>query len=231
MAAFSLPRNDNELIAWLANFQAGLARHARALELTGDEIDSVAHDYQVLASVVQHLDHVRAEARRYIHYRDLLRDGPVDVPPGPFPLPSAPPSAPARTVSPGVVPRIRRLVARLRAHPNYTLAVGEDLGTEPSASRPLLAPVPTGRATTSVVGSMARITFRRGLGGGVSLESRCGEEKEWTLLGIYPRSPIIDSRPPIIAGQAERREYRMRYVKGDEPTGDYSAVLAVTTRP
>jgi hypothetical protein len=43
------------------------------------------------------------------------------------------------------------------------------------------------------------------------------------------RSPFVDARPPLAAGQPEMRRYRLRYVDHDEPVGDYSDVIVVTT--
>jgi hypothetical protein len=43
--------------------------------------------------------------------------------------------------------------------------------------------------------------------------------------------PYIDTRPPLVAGQAEGRRYRMRYRDADVPVGFFSDTLTVTVGP
>lgn len=45
------------------------------------------------------------------------------------------------------------------------------------------------------------------------------------------RSPFVDTRPPLEAGKAEVREYRLRYLRRDEPVGEWSDIITATTRP
>ena len=41
----------------------------------------------------------------------------------------------------------------------------------------------------------------------------------------------MDTRPPLTAGRAEVREYRLRYLDRDEPVGDYSDIISASTTP
>jgi len=66
---------------------------------------------------------------------------------------------------------------------------------------------------------------------GVRVESQRGAETGWAYLGVDLQSPYTDTRPPLAEGQPEVRKYRLRYLQGDQLTGDYSAVQSVTTVP
>jgi len=79
--------------------------------------------------------------------------------------------------------------------------------------------------------SEVRIEFVKGSFSGERVESQRGAETGWTFLGIDLQSPYLDSRPPLAEGQPETRRYRLRYIQDDQPVGDYSAVLSVTTVP
>jgi hypothetical protein len=45
------------------------------------------------------------------------------------------------------------------------------------------------------------------------------------------QSPYTDTREPLHAGVPEVRRYRLRYVKGDVPSGEYTDTMTVTTTP
>ena len=50
-------------------------------------------------------------------------------------------------------------------------------------------------------------------------------------LGMSNKSPFIDSRPLLVAGQAEVREYRARYYDNGAPSSGWSDVAKVTVGP
>jgi hypothetical protein len=56
-------------------------------------------------------------------------------------------------------------------------------------------------------------------------------ETAWTYLAFDSVSPYIDTRPPLVANQAEQRRYRMRYRDADVPIGEFSDTLTVTVGP
>lgn len=51
------------------------------------------------------------------------------------------------------------------------------------------------------------------------------------MLGTDNFSPYVDTRTPQEPNRAEVREYRLRYLDRDEPVGDYSDIIAVSTTP
>ncbi|MBI5705948.1 MAG: hypothetical protein HZC36_03040 [Armatimonadetes bacterium] len=65
----------------------------------------------------------------------------------------------------------------------------------------------------------------------VIISSHRAAEVTWTLLATDRFSPYPDARAPLVAGQPEVRRYRIRYLDGDDPVGNYSAVASVTTVP
>ena len=64
----------------------------------------------------------------------------------------------------------------------------------------------------------------------VEIETRRGTGG-WELLAVCLKRKCTDARPPLVAGQPEVREYRLRYRDGDQPQEVYSDVVKVTTRP
>ena len=63
------------------------------------------------------------------------------------------------------------------------------------------------------------------------VESKRGAETAWSYLGNYIVSPITDNRAPLAAGVPESRSYRLIYLRGNDPVGDFSDTLTVSTEP
>ncbi len=97
-----------------------------------------------------------------------------------------------------------------------------------------IGPPPLGDPTFEAVAqpnSEVRQNWVKSSSDGVLMEGQRGSETEWTPLGTDRFSPYLDGRAPLVAGQPEVRRYRMRYLDGDDPAGNWSPVASVTTVP
>ena len=110
----------------------------------------------------------------------------------------------------------------------YTQPIGAELGilTPP---KPPLDPVPQ---ATAVAGENSHVMLDCPLRGwdAVEIEGR-RNGGGWELIAVALKRKYTDTRAPLVAGQPEIREYRLRFRKGDTPQEVYSDVLRVTTRP
>ena len=157
-----------------------------------------------------------------------------------FVLPElAPPAPPAglTAVLPGALARIFRFVKMIKGAPGYTVGKGLLLGVVGSE----IPPPPPGPSPAP-----PRITLKVQLGlehddvsvkfvkeghEYIILESRRGPGGVWETLGMYPKSPILDSRALLVPGQAEIREYRARFYDNGQPNGDWCDVAKITVSP
>jgi hypothetical protein len=231
-----IPRTENELMVWLNNFSTAFASHANALGFTEADVSAVNADAAMLNFLVGDLvPTYRSALQARTSYKNLIVSGPVGSPGGEPPPAPVTAAAPA-TVAPGVLPRLRQLVQRIQAAPGYNNSIGLDLGIVESAaatgsrSGPTVSARPTAKATALAAGQV-QIDFSKGGFDGVIVESRRAGEQGWTGLGTDSYSPFVDTRPPLEAGRAEVREYRLRYLRRDEPVGDWSDIVTATTRP
>lgn len=168
------------------------------------------------------------EVRNRVMWRDHLRDGPKTVTAGPVPAVGSEFAAPAVPAVPdGVVPRWRELVAYIKNHPAYVKADGLDLGIEPVAA-PAQSMKPTAKCRAEN-GSNIRVTLRKDGHEAYIAWCRRGTEPVASKLGTYTRATFIDSRPNLVAGQPEVREYTFQYVDADVAVGEISDVCRVTT--
>ena len=136
--------------------------------------------------------------------------------------------APPAVVTPGLIGRMRALVRRIKAHPNYTEVIGDDLGIVVSQQAGPTVVKPAGKAQ-ALPAHKVRISFVKHGHEGVDIESRRGAETAWSYLAFDGYSPYFDNRPPLVADQPEERRYRLRYRDKDQPVGEYSDVYVVTT--
>ena len=229
MAETFLPRDDAGLVLWYNNFQLKFATYALTVGFVAADVTAVQADYTMLNYIVNLATVFKEEAKERNSYKDTFRDGPLGV------TAPATPTIPTVTVpgtipAPGIVPRLRAIIQRIKAHPNYTNAMGVDLGIVAPVSTPTGTPKPTATAEAQP-GSQILIKWVKGAFDGVQIESQRASETTWTLIGTDTSSPYLDSRAPLAAGQPEIRRYRLRYFKGDVPTGDYSDILTITTTP
>ncbi|MEI7728399.1 MAG: hypothetical protein WCO56_02460, partial [Verrucomicrobiota bacterium] len=134
-------------------------------------------------------------------------------------------------VPPGALNRIFGLVHKLKLAKAYTKTIGLDLGVETPGNF-AAHPVPTLKLTVvaGIKKQAARLAFVKFGHQGVLIESRTNGGP-WQKLGTYTRSPFLDTRPLLVPGVAEVREYRIRFIDMDAPTGDWSGVAKIAIGP
>lgn len=148
-----------------------------------------------------------------------------------------PPTLPvgADPVKPGALERTFLLVQEIKGKLPYTLPMGLDMGIVGSeAPPPPPGEAPSPRVTPTVldgpVNQIVSLKFIKDGHEGVRGETLRGGGS-WELLGISTKSPMVDDRPLLVAGQAEVREYRFRFFDGSEAHGAWTDVIRVTVGP
>lgn len=219
-----LPKIEGDFILWFNNFQTKLATYQVALDLTVAETGAVANDYAASFMALQTAAQAKQELKEWVTYKNLTLYGPVGGPTPP--VPSWPGPLAITQVAPGVIARIRAMAKRVKAHPDYTDVIGQDLGIiGPEEVVP--AEIKPEGAAQSLAGASVEISFSKSGFDGVDIESQRGAEVAWTYLAFDTFSPYVDARPNLVAGQPEQRRYRLRYRDADLPIGLYSDTLAV----
>jgi hypothetical protein len=120
-----LPKKETELDAWLLNFSTKMNDSGENHGFSGEEIKRIKDDYAVLHSLVQGSETIRVNQSEYVAYKNILFLGGANDPAPSFPTMTTP-TAPTvvTTIESGIIERIRAMVRRLRASPNYNEAVG-----------------------------------------------------------------------------------------------------------
>ncbi|MBE7498633.1 MAG: hypothetical protein HS117_27150 [Verrucomicrobiaceae bacterium] len=154
-----------------------------------------------------------------------------------FELPEfVPPAPPAglTTVLPGALARIFKYVQVIKGSPGYTEGQGLLLGIvgEEVPPPPPGGGVPRLTLMLNQVPAQQQVLAKFFKDGheGIWLESRRGNGA-WEFLIISTKSPYIDTRPLLVPGQAEVREYRAMFWDAGQPNGDWCDVARITVSP
>ena len=221
-----LPDTVSGRLNWLANFNNKISGYQATFQLTTGSITGTAADYAAFSYAVTTSTIFKAYVQDFNGYLAKLDKGDgssVVLPVPPIPVPGVAPA----TVVPGIFKRARDLVRRIKGHPAYTTNIGEDLLIEGAVESASVATGPTG-TITAISGYQARIDFKKRGTQGVSVETKRGDETEWTFLDKSLVSPFVDTRAPLAAGTPEIRSYRLKFLKGGvavEPPGPTLTVV------
>lgn len=205
----AIPKSDRKLLIWLANLNAKASTVLNPLGFAAADYGAIAGDYAALQAVLTDQAAKAAASQSATETKKATRAAVDD--------------------------RLQVLVRRVKGHPLYTPAIGEQLGiVAPQAA------APAGRGSAAamdlrprlrgVVGGEGSVTLKFAKQGytGVALYCRRAGETEFTLLTKQFRSPLVDHRPNLVAGMPEMREYMAQFLRGDTPVGQMSDVLVLT---
>lgn len=224
------PMNLAEQSAWYGNFNQQMQLIGASLGLTPVELDMLDKDtanIQFYATVQVTLDAYRSAARKWGKgfAEGDIGDPTVDFPADltltpPFPL-----------QPPGAFERLDRIVRRIRAAAAYTDQTQALLGIKPHRKeRVALHETAPEITATAEPGSLVKVMFVRGRSHGVYIETNV-DKGGWEFADKSFVSPAV-----IVVTQNEAEtprgvQIRARYLDGNTPVGDWSAVVTVQTIP
>jgi hypothetical protein len=220
------PFRIGDQIIWLRNFRNKLGNYQAVLDYETAELTTIIADCD---RSIYLLDTVNGAVQSFgtaiTSHLKLVLNGPAM--PDPVAIPTfalpATPAAPAN-VPPGALKRVFAFIKNLKTRAGYTDDIGEDLqivGTE-AVDDPNEVPTASAEARSGEV----VLKFSKNGHLGVYLESQIGAETEWSYLAIDTTSPYNDTRPLKVAGQPEKRRYRLCFWDGD-PTKVWTDVIEV----
>jgi hypothetical protein len=223
-----IPTEEGALVIWFNDHAAGVATHGATVGLSVGEIGDAATDAATVSHAVNGRSLYMSKSQEFTAYKDILLYAPINTP-----LPGTPgaPSVGALVIGAkaACVPRARARADRMKAHPNYTQAIGEDCRiVSPVAPPPPSQPTLKAQALTSFE---VRLQFAMLGHAQLEIVSRRAGETDFSLLTFDTNSPYLDARPPLVAGQPEIREYRARFRDNDLPVGDWSDIVSITAQP
>jgi hypothetical protein len=121
---------------------------------------------------------------------------------------------------------LRTAIAHLKTLPDYTNAMGGDLGIIGSSytvDNAAIKPLVKVRSENGIV----RVQFKKMRQPGVNIYCRIQGASTFEKLTYDHTSPFLDTRPAAVAGQAETREYKVVCSDGKQEVGRDSDIVSV----
>ena len=219
------PARSGDQIVWLRTFRNKIPNYQTPLGYVAADITAVQADCDRLAWLLETLQGTaQSFAQGVTAHLRLMQEGTGTalVAPPAFALPTTP--AQPNNVLPGALKRLMNFIANLKTRTGYSDAIGEDLGV--IGAQVVVDPdaVPTVKATAR--SGEVEINFSKDGHLGVWIESQVGGETEWAHIAIDTSDPYNDTRPLKVAGQPEKRRYRLCFWDG-EPTRVWTPINEV----
>lgn len=223
--ATEIKKNDKEFALQLQNVASKTTKYKDTLGITDAEIQMMNADAAAFNYIVSNQNIAQTFEQNFMTYKTLLRKGGSGQL-GAYPKPPVFTAAPATLVLPNLEGRFRAFVQRLRTHPAYTAAIGEDLGIE--------GPIETFVAKEGkpkfhielLPEGHPNLRWVKGKYEGVEIWKDDGKGFQKLDRDMKPDYP--DMSPLPAEGTYVTWRYKMIYLMDDKPVGNWSDVVSVT---
>ena len=217
---------DLDFLSQMQTFKNTIGNYAIVLDLSPAEVAAQAADADFFKYICECQQSIQNSAQAFTAWKNITRVGGTLT--GTPQLPVFPPTVPV--VAGGVEARFRALVKKIKAHPNYTISLGDGLGIEsPNHVAPDLATI---QPVISLKYSGDRVHVVWGWGGHgvyldmIEIQVDRGDGKGFVLLAYDTTPGYIDPTPMPAA--PVKWTYRAGYRVGDQRVGEWSAETAIT---
>jgi hypothetical protein len=221
-----MPRTDQAKADFMDNFALKLPGYAAILGVTPAEVTSVANDAALFNYVMDVQEAFKTHKQNVSNYKNVLRDGP-DSAPGAFPVAPTLPAAPA-LVNDGIFTRISNLAVRMKRHPAYKEAMGEDMGIvgdEQTIDIPNLKPILNHRLDAG----RPLIIWKKGPAADVlDIYVDRKDGMGFVFLASDTQPDYLDTFPVPAGVTTAVWDYKAIYRIGDDQVGQFSEPIQVT---
>lgn len=216
-------RSDTEFSIQLSNFSNELSTLGASLGITPAQITAAQADAAAFAFAVAAKESIKEYAKGFTRFKEGLRSGKgPSTPAAPtFALPAAPPAVPE-----GVEQRFRDLAARIRTAPNYTEAIGAQLGiVAPQASRTPEADAQPAILGLALSGGKVILRWKKGAYDGIYVYRKI-DGGAYEHVGVDTKPDWEDRRPMPATTQVWT--YKIIYFLKDIEIGRFSAEASIS---
>jgi hypothetical protein len=226
MTTSYMPNTDSGRLVWLNNLKNKIAGYATQFNLTAAEVAQITADYLMFAFIINASDLLKQSQQNFTAYKKMVirNSGQTNVT-----LPIVPNLGTVPTMVPaGIFDRSRLLVQRIKNHPNYTDAIGQDLNIiAPVNSTDLNSVSPA--LTHKLDVGRPHLKWPKSVSEATDLYVDRNDGNGFTLIGRFIRCEYLDTTA-IAAGKiAEDWKYKAIYIIADEQVGMMSQAITVRT--
>jgi hypothetical protein len=217
-----MPKDDSGKLFWMSNFAAKLAALAATVGVSTAEAESAQADSDFFSYVCDARNQYTQKAQEWTAYKNALRNGESL---GILPVAPTLATAPA-AVEPDIFGRLAALASRIKKHPGYTEAIGQNLGIigpdqtfDPGTAKPVLK-------VTLEAGHPNVGWKKQGMDGLEIWVDRGTGAFAFLALDTVP--DYLDTAPLPAAGTSAVWKYKAIYRLNDEQVGEWSDVASIS---
>jgi hypothetical protein len=218
---------DQQLNSTLLNISGKIDNYSGTLSLTIPEVADLKADCISFGYVIDIQNRIKKHSMDWTAYKNDLRSGKAGTP-GEVPQWILPP-APVISKT-DINMRLSKLIQRIKNHPNYTEAIGQDLGIVSIGSgmsvaeKAVLKPV----IKIHLVAGQPFIEWKKGDTDGIEIQKAEGNSGEYHFLELDLHPHYLDKSPLPAAGQSVVWKYKAIYHINDERVGHWSDEVSVS---
>jgi hypothetical protein len=220
-----LETNDQRFAIQLSNFASKIGTYSETFGFSAAEVDSMVDDAAFFAWTVTNFKKVETFKKNWTTFKSILKKGEANVTINSytdFPVLETMPKA----VAPGVLVRFTTMVNRLKAHQNYTTAIGQNLGVELTASQKLDLDAAQPILKVVVRGGRVNLDWKKGKFDGILIEKDSGNGFLVLDKDMHPN--FIDNSPLPPVGESAIWRYRAMYLLSDDRVGIWSDIVTTS---
>ena len=222
------PKRLSDKVPWHANYKAQTAATGGSLGYSAGDISQAASDADETVILNNYKQLVVDFAQAVTEYIEIVLNG---DPLAAMPAVPTPPAAitVALGAKPGIQARTRGTANVNKATAGFTPAIGELYGIIAPAAGPAATPQIDSATPQQCTSNVDLDLFKGGYSIlAIDLRQSGGA---WVQIGVSQTEHFLDTTPPLVAGQPEKREYRVQGMVNNARTGDLSDIVSTVTVP
>jgi hypothetical protein len=219
---------DLEFQSTLSNFSNKIGGYGTTLNVTLAQVATVNADNTFFNYVINMQNQVKNQGKDWTTYKNILRSTTKAVSLGDAPI-WAPPVAPA-TAAANISGRWSKLIQQIKSQPNYTEAIGDDLGISAISSALTQADIDAlkPKLKAHLVAGQPIVEWKKGDADGINIYGADGNTGIYVFLATNLHPNYLDKRPLPAPGQSAVRKFKAVYIMGDEEVGQYSDEISIS---
>lgn len=196
-----LPKSEGELFVWLTNYNAKIPTQGLVVGLVAADITDQTNANGNLMEGITDVEQGKAELKNRVAAKDAAKLS--------------------------ALASLREQVRRIKTHPAYTEAIGQDLGIIGSEEEQDMENSHPEITNCAAYPGYVRNKFKKNGFDAVNMYTRIKGTATWIFLARDTNSPYDDHRPLTTPNVPETREYMCIGLVGDIETGLQSDIVSV----
>jgi len=216
---------DEKFSFQLSNFASKIDTYSTTFGFTAPEIASIKADALYYEWLVRNLIKISTFKKDWTSFKTIVRKGDTNVINTTTPVFPQLDQEPTM-VAPGIQFRFTTMVNRIKSHQSYTVAIGQNLGIEFSATQKLDLDNAQPSLKAVMRAGKVNLDWKKGKYEGIIIEKDSGAGFVTLDKDLHPN--FIDNSAMPAQGESAIWKYRAMYLYSDEKVGMWSDIVTLT---